>query len=681
MRSEHSTAPAGGGPNGGGGSGERQLSDADGFDSIDSARWIIEKYGWPVFPCHSVVKGRCSCARPNCDSPGKHPRVRHGANAATTDPAQVEQWHSMWPSANWATVPHGAFVIDVDRRQGGFESIDAWRDRLPETLRVLSGGGGRHLYFSTDVPVANRNNWLPGVDVKTEGGYVLLPGSTHISGGTYAWLSQVDMAPAPPDLIESIVQGRVEGSTTGNGFDLSDVLQGVPEGERDVTMFRYACKLRRQFNDDREIVTINALLLNARCDPPMDEAQVRKCVDSAFKQDHDDAAEAARLWDQLTRGVTTQDDELAIAERTRQVRINREAHRRADRLEATSLYPARDGEMDGLLSDLMALPPRFEDQRVDGIIGMTHNSVLAAQFKSGKTTLGCNLMVAAARGDTFLGRKVTLAEDERVGWLNGEMDRDDFLNYIRPMGVGPEEAARIYVRNLRGRSLNLLNEHVREQFITELRDANVSWLWVDSWRLLCSWAGVNENANSEVEQLTQALDQVKTEAGVQTLTVLAHTGRAVKEEGREHARGATALDDWQDSRLVMTRQGDDRFIYAEGRGIHLDEVRLSFDPVTHLVSIGGGDRKSTRADKGVQAVVDVVTANPGVKAGDVRQYLKDMANLTHAADQSRVMTEAEAQGLVHFVSGPRNAKLYHPGPSPELQMARSLQAQHFNTEE
>jgi hypothetical protein len=43
--------------------------------------------GIPVLPIHTpAADGGCSCREPECASPGKHPRVRRGVHASTTDP-------------------------------------------------------------------------------------------------------------------------------------------------------------------------------------------------------------------------------------------------------------------------------------------------------------------------------------------------------------------------------------------------------------------------------------------------------------------------------------------------------------------------------------------------------------------------------------------------------------------
>jgi hypothetical protein len=47
---------------------------------------------WRVFPVHTVAGGRCSCHDPECDHPGKHPRIAHGLRAASKDEEQIRGW-------------------------------------------------------------------------------------------------------------------------------------------------------------------------------------------------------------------------------------------------------------------------------------------------------------------------------------------------------------------------------------------------------------------------------------------------------------------------------------------------------------------------------------------------------------------------------------------------------------
>jgi hypothetical protein len=152
--------------------------------------------GFAVFPGHSLARsGSCTCGRPNCASPGKHPRIKEWQLKASTDPLVISEWWRRWPDANVCIATgaiSGVIVIDVDPRHGGNESLAALeRDcgPLPATVTSKTGGGGSHLFFQHpghDVP--NRTNVLPGIDVRGDGGFVVAPPSAHASGREYTWM-------------------------------------------------------------------------------------------------------------------------------------------------------------------------------------------------------------------------------------------------------------------------------------------------------------------------------------------------------------------------------------------------------------------------------------------------------------------------------------------------------------
>lgn len=255
--------------------------------------------GWKVFPCHSIREGVCSCGAPDCGSPGKHPRIANGVLGATSDVTTIRRWAEAWPDANWAvaTGVDGPVVADIDvKGANGYESFDQYRESaqlmVPRTLVVRTGSGGRHLYFSVGQPMKNRVNWLPGVDVRADGGYVLLPGSNHVSGGTYVIEADERVAAMPNQMVESI---RAGGSSTSTWSAPSEWLSGIPEGDRDNHLFHMACSLRRRLSDDREAVTLLILEAASRCDPPFPEKDALRKVDQAFSQDHADYIDLGRV--------------------------------------------------------------------------------------------------------------------------------------------------------------------------------------------------------------------------------------------------------------------------------------------------------------------------------------------------------------------------------------------------
>ena len=254
--------------------------------------------GWHIFPCHTIVRGHCTCPKgATCESPGKHPRTKNGVKDATTDDQVVQSWILRWgQEINWALscgTGSNVAVIDVDAKKNGYHSLEQLETNreagpLPVTLIAITGGGGRHLFFQApSVPIGNRVEWLPGIDIRSDGGYVILSPGAHISGGQYQWLNWGQpLAPLPDDLTTSI-----KTTPSGSGRDLpptDDILKGVPEGKRDDVLFRACCRWRRQLGNNYEAVRTLALATAQNCDPPFPADQAQKCVDSAFKQDHAD---------------------------------------------------------------------------------------------------------------------------------------------------------------------------------------------------------------------------------------------------------------------------------------------------------------------------------------------------------------------------------------------------------
>src|SRR5262249_51470200 len=56
--------------------------------------------GWAVIPVHYITNGKCSCGKPSCNSPGKHPRTLRGFHEATIDEGKIKHWWSLNPLSN-----------------------------------------------------------------------------------------------------------------------------------------------------------------------------------------------------------------------------------------------------------------------------------------------------------------------------------------------------------------------------------------------------------------------------------------------------------------------------------------------------------------------------------------------------------------------------------------------------
>ncbi len=161
-----------------------------------NAQLYADKLAWPVAPAHWIEPdGICSCGKPECSSPGKHPiaeLVPHGFKDATTDLETIWEWWDQYPLAN-IIVPTGSrsgiWVLDVDPAHGGSDSLsdlEAQYAVLPVTQEQITGGNGRHVVFVHPGPeFRNTAGKLgPGLDTRGEGGYIIVASSKHKTGNS-----------------------------------------------------------------------------------------------------------------------------------------------------------------------------------------------------------------------------------------------------------------------------------------------------------------------------------------------------------------------------------------------------------------------------------------------------------------------------------------------------------------
>jgi Primase C terminal 1 (PriCT-1)./Bifunctional DNA primase/polymerase, N-terminal. len=162
--------------------------------------------------------------------------------------------------------------------EAGAESLKG--KHLPVTWAVQTGKGIHYYFKHPGFPVGNSVRILPNIDVRGDGALVVAPGSLHASGRKYAWvpgLSPADLpepAPCPKWLLE-LLQGKRQSSGKREKINPVNVLAGVPEGLRDTTLFRYACRLRAQ-GLTKEEATRLVLEAAKNCTPPFPEETAKE---------------------------------------------------------------------------------------------------------------------------------------------------------------------------------------------------------------------------------------------------------------------------------------------------------------------------------------------------------------------------------------------------------------------
>ena len=254
---------------------------------ILSAAKRYTRMGFSVFPC----------------SREKQPLIKGWPVNASRDPEQLEVWWKQWPDADvgiaCGEISGGLVVIDADVHKEkdirGDRTIAQWQlehGDFPETTMARTGSGGIHYYFQdpgrTQV-YKNGVSVLPGVDIRTDGGYIVAPPSIHKSGAVYRWIKghsplEVGIKHVNDSVRELLLlsQSRQPKKQKHDPVDHSD-LSTVNEGQRNQVVFRYACN-QVGAGVPQTVAEYAALELNKLFSPPLDPAEVLKTVQSAYER-------------------------------------------------------------------------------------------------------------------------------------------------------------------------------------------------------------------------------------------------------------------------------------------------------------------------------------------------------------------------------------------------------------
>lgn len=242
-----------------------------------AAAYYAHHYQWKVFP---VRYG------------DKIPLTMNGVKDATLQQDLINKW---WTSNNNANIGiatgwvSGFIVIDID--EGGEESLEQLTEQygqLPDTIESITGSGGRHilLQYPNDFigTIKNKVNFLPNVDIRGDGGYIVAPPSLHASGNFYEWeLSsrpgEVELQPVPDWLLKLLVQPEGEKVEKKPNSHWTSLMQGIQSGGRNNAAAQLAGHLFRRYIDPILVMEIMELW-NERNDPPLSEAELYRTVNS-----------------------------------------------------------------------------------------------------------------------------------------------------------------------------------------------------------------------------------------------------------------------------------------------------------------------------------------------------------------------------------------------------------------
>lgn len=551
----------------------------------------------------------------------------------------------------------GAVVIDGDnarkngRQQRGSRELamrGAWN---PPTRWRQTPSGGVHVFYAHpggQVPNSEgadgwfgKQNGTRDVDVRGDGGYVVwwAPG----------YRTRADGPPAPlPEW------ARPHATTNGDGdafqrSHLTDLLTHPPtQGERNGWFAAVCGHYAKRFpeRDAYDLHVWKAAELLPAGDDPVSDAEITKVAGSIWH------SEEGRF-------------EREVEKRAWVMQVNDEARRRVRAVGFTEPPAPLTG------AELLAIDYGPQRWAIGELLGAGSNALLAGQYKAGKTVLLLNIIRAWCDGAPLLDRfGVHAPADRTVGYFNYELTDRQLQEWISRLDLRHPE--RLVVENLRGNALHLGEPEANAWAARWLQQARVGLWIIDPFAR--AYGGSSENDNTEVGRFAEAIDVTKQLAGVDSSILAAHFGRKSFEAGDEHARGATRLDDWADARWIMTRQGDDRYLAADGRDVDVREARLAFDRDTlHLTMLEGSRRvhKQSAVEGAVMERVQAVVAQFPPAAW--HEHLSQAA-ICRAITGDDKLIRAALQGLVEAdrldrieLGGSRHGAFLHLPPGTAYQ--------------
>lgn len=244
-----------------------------------SAVEMLIDAGLMVFLVNGIKEGCCTCGKQDCSKAGKHPLHGNGVYSASKDKDYLKAQLVEQPWANLAVAMgrgSDCIALDLDT-PGAIEKAEA--NGLPPTWDFSTGKGRQVLFKYPDIrkdrAVTNAVRVTEGMDIRSDGGYSIVPPSLHASGRFYQWLHDPTSGPLAevPEWLMDILLVKPLGEAAEAEVDKPQELIG--EGERNQYLFKTGCYWRAKGCSEEELLELLIIRNRNYCNPPlsMDEIQ------------------------------------------------------------------------------------------------------------------------------------------------------------------------------------------------------------------------------------------------------------------------------------------------------------------------------------------------------------------------------------------------------------------------
>jgi hypothetical protein len=292
------------------------------------------------------------------------------------------------------------------------------------------------------------------------------------------------------------------------------------------------------------------------------------CMDRVPNAAHADVYTKQTIEAWQDRQLRNVDRELSTSSRTVDERIAK-LRKQIDMIESAG--PKQHSEIIRA-TELIKQYPDLKPILIDGLVRLGETANIIASTKIGKSWLCYDLALSVATGNQWCGRFET--KKGRVLLVDNELDRETLSYRIRKvakaMGLAPIDYANAFdVWPMRGKLQDIFS--IR-QSVNAIPHGYYSLIIVDSWYRMLP-VGVSENANAEMTQLANCVDEYALTTGAAWAPVH-HSTKGDQGDKRvtDVGAGAGSMARAADSHIILRE-------HAEPNHFVMDAAVRSFPPL------------------------------------------------------------------------------------------------------
>lgn len=511
---------------------------------LDSLIYYITNLGWSIVPVGQDKRPLIPSWKEYQD---KKPEIE-----------QVRKWvHELNP-AGLAVVTgkiSDITVVDIDPRHEG--NVNLFGDgNYPHSK---TGGDGRHYFFKYDPNVPNGITIMPGVEIKNDGGLIILPPSLHKSGKQYEWLVSGlpnNFKETIPDFIKQKINEKKMQSISYPKSP-NTIAIGVSEGNRNNEATRLFGKLLKDDIQNENIIWQIGLAWNTMLKPPLPESELRSVYESIRSRE---------LKKSKGQYIYNGDFLTFMNEKVK--------------------------PYDAFINTV------FPEQKwlVDGLVPLDGITCISGAPKVGKSILTLNLAVSLITGSKFLGQ----FETQKSSVLYIGKDEPQSLTHERFKKMLPTQPANLNFYFTNESKILFDKENPVDGVLSYCEDKNIKVVIIDSLRRIFDG---NENESAIINTVQQSFKRF-VDVGINVIFIHHHGKEGnFPKKGAERLRGSSDILAMVDSALMIDKVSDKRNTVSQSAIRYcqpLNPFHYEIEDVDGILSlkyVGEADNQAQKIDE------------------------------------------------------------------------------------